>query len=122
MSAMVLMTEDQALDAALAVARGHYQRDLVLGAQRLSGADLKGKASRYSSHYASSRRALLARLAEARVPFALVGGTSATGPRRFVFGQVSWIHCCAPDHPDCLACPEIAFDCARRQRLVERRG
>lgn len=43
-------------------ARGGYQRELVADQRRWSGADLRGKASHYSGHYAASRRALLRRL------------------------------------------------------------
>lgn len=51
-----------ALTIALSHARGSYQRDVVTGAARWSGADLRGKASRYSGRYAESRRNLLGRL------------------------------------------------------------
>lgn len=47
------------------VARGSYQRALLEGAQAWSGATLRGSASSYSGRYADSRRALLARLADA---------------------------------------------------------
>lgn len=46
-----------------ACARGSYQRGLLSGSQRWSGADLKGNAARYSGRYHRSRRALLQRLA-----------------------------------------------------------
>ena len=44
------------------LARGSYQRDLVAGNARWSGADLRGKAARYAGHYASSRHSLVRRL------------------------------------------------------------
>lgn len=43
-------------------ARGSYQRGLLSGAQRWSGADLNGRAARYSSRYHRSRLALLRRI------------------------------------------------------------
>jgi len=49
-------------DAALALARGCYQRDLVLGWARWSGADLKGKAKKWGAQYARSRAGLVGRL------------------------------------------------------------
>lgn len=48
---------------ALALCRGSYQRAIVQGYQRISGSDLRGKARRYSGHYAQSRANLLKRLA-----------------------------------------------------------
>lgn len=47
---------------ALALCRGWYQKQIVTGAARLSGSDLKGKARRFSGRYAASRAAILARL------------------------------------------------------------
>jgi hypothetical protein len=47
---------------ALALCRGDYQKQIVTGAARLSGSDLKGEARRFSGRYAASRRAILARL------------------------------------------------------------
>lgn len=49
-------------DAALALARGCYQRDLVWGWARWSGADLKGKAKKWGAKYARSRANLVGRL------------------------------------------------------------
>lgn len=47
---------------ALAYAMGCYQRDLLRGWARWSGADLRGKASKYGAHYARSRAGLIGRL------------------------------------------------------------
>jgi hypothetical protein len=55
----------EALETALSLARGEYQRALVLGYESLSGSTLRGKASRYGARYAESRRNLLRRLEEA---------------------------------------------------------
>ena len=46
----------------LDLARGSYQRALLIGYARWSGSDLKGRALKYSAHYARSRKNLLARL------------------------------------------------------------
>lgn len=59
-------------EKALALCRGTYQRGIVLGRYRLSGADLKGKAKEYGIHYAKSRHNLLARLQRAGVAFGVL--------------------------------------------------
>ena len=46
------------------LARGSYQLALLRGDEAWSGATLRGKASKYGGRYASSRAALLARIAE----------------------------------------------------------
>lgn len=51
-----------ALSLALRAARGCYQEAILRGSEALSGATLRGKASRYAGRYAASRRALLSRL------------------------------------------------------------
>jgi len=56
-----------ALDKALTVAKGAYQRNLLLGIESLSGSTLKGKARQYGARYAESRRNLLARVRAAGV-------------------------------------------------------
>lgn len=53
------------LDAALTLAKGCYQRAIILGTEALSGATLRGKAASYGAHYARSRRNLLRRLRDA---------------------------------------------------------
>lgn len=60
---------EQALEQAMACARGSYQRDVLLGCEALSGATLKGAARSYGGKYAASRRALLARMTAAGVPW-----------------------------------------------------
>lgn len=50
------------IDEALALTRGKYQRNLILGNETWSGSSLRGKAARFGVHYAKSRRALLDRL------------------------------------------------------------
>ena len=54
-------------EKALSVCRGSYQRALVRGHQRLSGADLRGRANHWSAGYARSRRALIKRLWDADI-------------------------------------------------------
>lgn len=51
-----------AMMRALAQAKGSYQRDLIHGHEALSGSTLRGKAARYSAHYAASARNLMDRL------------------------------------------------------------
>lgn len=50
------------VDEALSCARGEYQRSLVLGTARWSGADLRGEAKKWGAGYARSRNGLLDRL------------------------------------------------------------
>ncbi len=57
------------IDEALALCRGSYQRDLVMGQQAWSGADLRGKAREYGMSYRRSRRNLIRRLEEAKVAY-----------------------------------------------------
>jgi histidinol-phosphate/aromatic aminotransferase/cobyric acid decarboxylase-like protein len=61
-------TADAAISAALDLCRGVYQRDVVLGAQAWSGADLRGRAREYSGRYKRSREALLKRMRKAGIP------------------------------------------------------
>ncbi len=58
---------ETAFDRAMQIARGCYQRSLVMGREALSGATLKGKAKKYGAHYARSRDNFLARLRAAKV-------------------------------------------------------
>lgn len=50
------------IDLAHSCARGSYQRALLEGYQAWSGADLVGKAKKWSSGYAASRDALIERI------------------------------------------------------------
>ena len=63
----VIIHDRAAFEAALALAKGKYQRDLIRGVETLSGSSLAGKAQRWSSRYAQSRDNLLARLMAAGV-------------------------------------------------------
>jgi hypothetical protein len=49
------------LTAALKLARGCYQRDILLGAEAISGATLRGAAKRYGGRYKISAQNLLSR-------------------------------------------------------------
>lgn len=73
-----------ALDAAMKLARGVYQRALLSGEHNLSGSTLKGKAFRYCGRYARSRANLLARMTKAGIPWYEVKGTH--GKRVLVIG------------------------------------
>lgn len=75
----------EALAAALLLAKGDYQRNILTGAARLSGSDIKGTAKGYASKYAASRKALLARLTAAGIPFRIV--TGERGLKSLVFGD-----------------------------------
>jgi hypothetical protein len=66
-------------EAALKYAKGCYQREIILGAESLSGSTLKGKASAYSARYKASSGNLLDRLK--RVGFKIDILTSERGAR-----------------------------------------
>lgn len=57
----------EGVDAAqiASLAKGDYQERLLDGRARWSGSDLTGTARKYSARYASTRKALLARVAQA---------------------------------------------------------
>ena len=84
MSTHTVVTDPAALDAALLLARGSYQRGLLLGQYALSGAGLKGAARRWGARYAASRGALLSRLTKAGVEWSEV--RAARGKRVLVLG------------------------------------
>lgn len=52
----------EALEEAMSLAKGEYQRGLIMGYEALSGATLKGKAKAYGARYRRSANALMARL------------------------------------------------------------
>jgi hypothetical protein len=68
----------------MAVTRGSYQEGIVMGWESLSGATLRGKARRWSGRYAASRRALLARMTAAHIPWREARGSH--GRRVLVIG------------------------------------
>lgn len=47
------------------VARGRYQRAILTGQARISGADLKGRARKWGAHYRRSRESAIRRFNEA---------------------------------------------------------
>jgi hypothetical protein len=62
---IVVIRWEETLKRALRQARGVYQRDILLGHQLLSGADLRGAAKSYSGKYKQSIKNLLSRCKEA---------------------------------------------------------
>lgn len=62
------------MTAALACARGRYQRAIVLGRAALSGADLQGRAKKYGGRYRNSRENLFDRMTAAGVVWREVRG------------------------------------------------
>ncbi|MFM1756870.1 MAG: hypothetical protein RL621_1852 [Bacteroidota bacterium] len=52
---------------ALLLQRGSYQTDIITGYQRVSGSDLKGKASRWKGAYARSKENLFKTFKEAGI-------------------------------------------------------
>lgn len=75
--------DESKVEAALRLAKGCYQRALIMGREALSGATLSGKAASYGAHYARSRRNLMARLRAAGLAEEQVG---AHGKRFLVVG------------------------------------
>ena len=57
-----------AIDEALALCKGSYQRDLLLGDEAISGATLRGTARRYGDRYKQSAKNLMRRIENARSP------------------------------------------------------
>lgn len=72
--------DDHALETARKCACGSYQESLIEGEARWSGADLRGKASRYGGRYAASREALLRRFRDAGLDFVIRRGNAHEGP------------------------------------------
>ena len=70
----------------MAAAVGDYQRDLLTGRARWSGADLKGKARQYGARYRVSRANLVDRIRAIRgvESATFEGGTRKEGPLRLV--------------------------------------
>lgn len=60
------------MEEALALARGSYQRALILGNETWSGSSLKGRARSWASKYQRSRSALLQRLTDAGVAYLII--------------------------------------------------
>ena len=56
------INNQETLNKALKLCRGIYQKNLLLGKQRLSGADLSGNAKKYIGKYRQSSKNLLNRL------------------------------------------------------------
>ena len=68
--------EHDALIIASQCARGRYQHSLVAGSARWSGADLRGKASKYAGHYSRSRDSLVHKMRAAGLTMVFVKGTN----------------------------------------------
>lgn len=66
--------DPDAYQAAIACCRGWYQRAIVAGSARMSGADLTGKASNWGGRYRESRCNLLARMTRAGVKWSIRTG------------------------------------------------
>jgi hypothetical protein len=84
---------DEIRSAVFAQARGSYQRGLLSGDQRWSGADLRGRASKWSTRYACSRGSLEARIRGALFPLGWSADTRISrehrGMRRLVLTSPS---------------------------------
>ncbi len=65
----VLVVDPKVQEEALTLAASSYQRALLLGEENLSGSTLKGKAKYYGATYARSRKDLLSRMSDAKVPW-----------------------------------------------------
>jgi len=82
-----IVRDPDAYRAALAIAKGPYQESIIAGDESVSGSTLTGKAKRYGSSYARSRKALLARLREAGIPHCVTIG--ANRRHVLVIGEVT---------------------------------
>ena len=81
----VEIRDPAALDEALELAKGSYQRDLLLGYESLSGATLRGTAKNWGARYAESRANLLSRIRQAGI--AVSERTGDHGKRILVIGK-----------------------------------
>ncbi len=63
-----IIKDKRVLKKALALARGSYQRNILLGHESLSGATLRGKARDYSGRYKDSARSIMKRCQAAGLP------------------------------------------------------
>ena len=94
-----------------ALAKGDYQQRLLDGAARWSGSDLTGAARTYSARYASTRKALLARIEAA--DYTLGWAKTTTGRLVLVVGRKSTpaISCLCTEPPvengRCVNCDGI---------------
>jgi len=78
------MNATAALTAALTLATSDYQREVLAGTARLSGSDIKGAARQFAGGYAATRKALLARVTAAGIPYTIE--TGKRGLRSIVWG------------------------------------
>lgn len=62
---MTIIKSEKMLKACLSHAKGTYQRNILLGYQCLSGADLRGAARSFSGKYRQSSQNLIARCKKA---------------------------------------------------------
>lgn len=76
------------LETALAMARGGYQRSIVMGHEAWSGSTLRGKAREWGGRYAASRKALSERLQLAGLA---VGFATIERRRVLVIGEPAWV-------------------------------
>lgn len=63
-----IIHDQSALESALRLARGCYQRAILTGSEAISGATLRGRAKQYAGRYADSARAILRRCQSAGLP------------------------------------------------------
>jgi len=61
MGKFALVNNPETQRAALKLAKGCYQRDILLGNEAISGSTLRGKAKNYGSRYRRSAEAVIAR-------------------------------------------------------------
>jgi len=78
---------EESFKRALALCRGAYQENLLIGIEALSGSTLRGKARQYGAHYKRSRENLLARMTQAGIPWHEERGPN--GKRILVIGKAS---------------------------------
>ena len=68
MSKWIEVRDEAVLAKALKLARGCYQRNLLLGRESYSGSTLTGRAREWSGRYKNSRLNLMARIWKADLP------------------------------------------------------
>lgn len=63
----VIVKDESALNAALALSRGCYQTAILTGYEALSGATLRGKAKKFAGRYKRSAQSIIDRVSTAGI-------------------------------------------------------
>lgn len=108
------MTQSKAIELALTLCRGEYQRAIVLGKRNISGSDIKGRrAKKQAASYRASRITLLSRMVAAKIPWKIV---MVNRKRELILGDWEPIRSCT--HDDCAECFDLQLACYYSNRAT----